>query len=142
MTYLTGRYVIFIIFPLLFGEYLFFRKVYTTPEESYKKFKQYCRIDGVPIMYLKEYSYEKAYTVVKDIYNSTIFVDIVKRNQIRKVDQLERVIKYTFSNVGQTFSTSTLAKYLKSQNRQMDPETVYSYLNNLETAYILHRCSQ
>lgn len=68
--------------------------------------------------------------------------DIVKRNQIRKVDQLERVVKYTFSNVGQTFSAATLSKYLKSQNRQMDPETVYSYLSKLEKAYILHRCSR
>jgi len=47
-----------------------------------------------------------------------------------------------FSNVGQTFSALTLSKYLKSQNRKMDPETVYSYLNKLENAYILHRCSR
>lgn len=141
-TYLTGRYVSFRIFPLSFEEYLFFRKAYTTPEDIYTEFKRYLRMGGFPALQLKEYSYEEAYTVVKDIYNSTIFTDIVKRNQIRKVDQLERVVKYTFSNVGQTFSAATLSKYLKSQNRKMDPETVYSYLNKLETAYILHRCSR
>lgn len=141
-TYLTGRYVSFRIYPLSFEEYLYFRKEYTAPEDIYKEFKRYIRMGGFPALQLKEYSYEEAYTVVKDIYNSTIFTDIVKRNQIRKVDQLERVVKYTFSNVGQTFSAATLSKYLKSQNRQMDPETVYSYLNKLETAYILHRCSR
>ena len=31
--------------------------------------------------------------------DARIFSDIVRRNQIRKVDQLERVVKYTFSNV-------------------------------------------
>mgnify|MGYP006916200931 CR=1 FL=1 len=46
-----------------------------------------------------------------------IFTDIVKRNKIRKVDQLERVVKYTFDNVGQTFSANTLSKYIKSQER-------------------------
>lgn len=97
---------------------------------------------GFPALQLQEFACEEAYTVVKDIYHSTIFTDIVKRNQIRKVDQLERVVKYTFSNVGQTFSATSLSKYLKSQNRQMDPETVYSYLNKLENAYILHRCSR
>lgn len=51
-------------------------------------------------------------------------------------------MKYTFSNVGQLFSVVSLSKYLKSQNRKMDPETVYSYLNKLENAYILHRCSR
>ena len=141
-TYLTGRYVSFRIYPLSFEEYLFFRKEYTAPEDIYKEFRRYIRMGGFPALQLKEYSYEEAYTVVKDIYNSTIFTDIVKRNQIRKVDQLERVVKYTFSNVGQTFSAATLSKYLKSQNRQMDPETVYSYLNKLENAYILHRCSR
>ena len=80
--------------------------------------------------------------MVRDIYNSTIFTDIVKRSQIRKIDQLERIVKYTFSNTGQTFSALSLSKYLKSQNRAMDPETVYNYLSKLESAYILHRCSR
>lgn len=141
-TYLTGRYVSFRIFPLSFGEYLEFRKEYANVEDRYKEFKRYIRMGGFPVLQLQEYGYEEAYTVVKDIYNSTIFTDIVKRNQIRKVDQLERVVKYTFSNVGQTFSAATLSKYLKSQNRKMDPETVYSYLSKLEKAYILHRCSR
>lgn len=141
-TYLTGRYVSFCVFPLSFSEYLSFRKEYTTLGDIYAEFRRYIRMGGFPALQLKEYSYEEAYTVVQDIYNSAIFTDIVKRNQIRKVDQLERVVKYTFSNVGQTFSAASLSKYLKSQNRQMDPETVYSYLNKLENAYILHRCSR
>ena len=93
-------------------------------------------------MQLQEYSLDSAYTVVRDIYNSTIFTDIVKRSQIRKIYQLERILKYTFSNTGQTFSALSLSKYLKSQNRSMDPETVYNYLSKLESANILHRCSR
>lgn len=139
-TYLTGRYVSFRIYPLSFSEYLDFRKTYVCVDDIYKEFFRYVKMGGFPALQIQEYSMDSAYTVVRDIYNSTIFTDIVRRNQIRKVDQLERVIKYTFSNVGQTFSALTLAKYLKSQNRKMDPETVYSYLNKLESAYILHRC--
>ena len=141
-TYLTGRYVSFRIYPLSFSEYLDFRKTYAGIDDIYKEFSRYVKMGGFPALQLQEYSLDSAYTVVRDIYNSTIFTDIIKRNQIRKVDQLERVVKYTFSNVGQTFSALTLSKYLKSQNRQMDTETVYSYLNKLESAYILHRCSR
>lgn len=141
-TYLTGRYVSFRIYPLSFAEYLTFRKTYTESGNIYQEFARYVKMGGFPALQLQDYTFESAYTVVRDIYNSTIFTDIVKRNQIRKVNQLERVVKYTFSNVGQTFSALTLSKYLKSQNRQMDPETVYSYLNKLESAYILHRCSR
>lgn len=82
------------------------------------------------------------YTIVKDIYNSTIFSDIVKRNQIRKIDQLERVVKYTFQNVGNMFSAKSISDYLKAEHRKLDNETVYSYLEKLEKAYLLHRCSR
>jgi predicted AAA+ superfamily ATPase len=78
--------------------------------------------------------------VVRDIYSSTIFTDIVKRNQIRKVDQLERIVKFTFDNIGRTFSAVSISKYLKSENRSIDNETVYSYLRKLADAFILHRC--
>lgn len=141
-TYLTGRYISFRIFPLSFAEYLDFRREICTTANPHTEFLRYLRMGGFPALHLKDYSLEEVYTVVRDIYNSTIFTDIVRRNQIRKVDQLERVVKYTFSNVGQTFSAASLSKYLKSQNRQMDPETVYSYLSKLESAYILHRCSR
>ena len=91
---------------------------------------------------MQEYSQDEVYTIVRDIYNSTIFSDIVKRNQVRKIDQLERVVKYTFSNVGNTFSAKSISDYLKSEKRSLDNETVYSYLEKLEKAYLLHRCSR
>lgn len=141
-THLTGRYVSFQVFPLTFAEYLMFRKEYEEVGAIPAEFARYLRYGGFPAIQLKEYGQDEAYTVIRDIYNSTIFTDIVKRNQIRKVDLLERVVKYTFSNVGQTFSALSLSKYLKSENRSMDPETVYSYLNKLENAYILNRCSR
>lgn len=141
-TYLTGRYVSFQIFPLTFAEYLMFRNEYKEAGAVHTEFARYLRYGGFPAIQLKEYTQDEAYTVVRDIYNSTIYTDIVKRNQIRKVDQLERVVKFTFSNVGKTFSALTLSKYLKSENRSMDTETVYSYLSKLENAYILNRCSR
>ncbi len=91
---------------------------------------------------MQKYSQDEIYTIVRDIYNSTIFSDIVKRNQVRKIDQLERVVKYTFQNVGNTFSAKSISDYLKSERRTLDNETVYSYLEKLEKAYLLHRCSR
>ena len=42
----------------------------------------------------------RSYPIVRDIYNSAIFTDIVRRNHIRKIDQFERVVRYVFNNVG------------------------------------------
>ncbi len=141
-TYLTGRYVSFQVYPLSFEEYLAFRREVTELKNPHQELADYVRLGGFPATHLRAYSQDEVYTIVRDIYNSTIFSDIVRRNQIRKVDQLERVVKYTFSNVGNTFSAKSISDYLKSEKRSIDNETVYSYLEKLEKAYILHRCSR
>lgn len=164
-TYLTGRYITFRIFPLSFLEYLAFRKEYgpggtyenlsnythaqlkkytygELEHNLYSEFARYLRLGGFPAVHLQPYTPDEAYPIVRDIYNSTIFTDIVKRNQIRKVDQLERIVKFAFDNVGRTFSATSISKYLKSENRTIDNETVYTYLTKLESAFILHRCSR
>lgn len=141
-TYLTGRYVTFHIYTLSFDEYLTFKKSYSIIYDIKQEFNQYVRLGGFPATHLQEYSQDEVYTIVRDIYNSTIFSDIVRRNQVKKIDQLERVAKYTFNNVGNTFSAKSISNYLKSEQRKIDNETVYSYLEKLQKAYILHRCSR
>ena len=139
-TYLTGRYVAFRIFTLSFAEYLTFKEQYAPLEDHRIELANYIRLGGFPATHLRAYGESEVYTIIRDIYNSTIFSDIVKRNQIRKIDQLERVVKYAFQNVGNTFSAKSISDYLKAEHRSLDHETVYSYLEKLEAAYLLHRC--
>lgn len=139
-TYLTGRYVTFRIYTLSFEEYLMFKGRYTSLKSNREELAMYIKKGGFPATHLQEYGDDEIYTIVKDIYRSTIFSDIVRRNQIRKVDQLERIVKYAFDNVGNTFSAKSISDYLKSQKRSLDNETVYAYLEKLEKAYLLHRC--
>ena len=141
-TYLTGRYITFHIYTLSFEEYLTFKKSYTTLKDLKQEFSNYVRLGGFPATHLQDYSQDEVYTIVKDIYNSTIFSDIVRRNQIKKIDQLERVVKYTFNNIGNTFSAKSISNYLKTEQRKIDNETVYNYLEKLQKAYILHKCSR
>ena len=141
-TYLTGRYVSFRIFTLSFAEYLEFRKTYAVVEDTKKELWNYIRLGGFPATHLMQYTQDEIYTIVHDIYNSVIFTDIVRRNQIRKVDHLGRVIKYVLDNVGNTFSAKSISDYLKSERRTITNETVYEYLDKLEKAYILHKCSR
>ena len=141
-TYLTGRYIAFEIFPLTFSEYLDFRRSYAQPSDLRTEFARFLRYGGFPAVHLTEYTEDEAYQIVHDIYNSIIFTDIVRRSQIRKTDQLERIVKYMFSTVGQTFSAQSISKYLKNEHRSLDVETIYGYLKKLEGAFILHRCSR
>ena len=141
-TYLTGRYVSFRIYTLSFAEYLKFVQNYRDVTEIHKELVNYVKLGGFPAIHLQEYEEDDTYTIVRDIYNSTIYSDIVRRNQIRKVDQLERIVRFVLNNVGRTFSAQSISRDLKSENRSIDNETVYSYLEKLESAYILHRCSR
>ena len=141
-TYLTGRYVSFRVYTLSFQEYLTFKSQYTSVGDYHTELTEYIRLGGFPAVHLQQYSQDEIYTIVRDIYHSTIYSDIVKRNQIRKVDQLERVVKYIFNNVGNTFSAKSVSDYLKAEHRALDNETVYGYLEKLEKAYLLHRCSR
>lgn len=141
-TYLTGRYIAFYIYTLSFAEYLTFKQQYTSIDNLHTELVNYVRYGGFPATCFKNFTQDEIYTIVRDIYNSTIFSDIVRRNQIRKIDQLERVVKYTFNNIGNTFSAKSISDYLKSEKRSLDNETVYNYLDKLCKAYLLHRCSR
>ena len=141
-TYLTGRYVSFHIYTLSFAEYIDFKSRFTQIDNVRSELVNYIKCGGFPATVLQSYEEDEIYTIVKDIYNSTIFSDIVKRNQVRKVDQLERIVKFAFDNIGNTFSAKSISDYLKSQKRTIDNETVYSYLDKLVKAYILHKCSR
>lgn len=139
-TYLTGRYVSFRVFTLSFAEYFTFKKTYAEIGSPRAELNSYLRLGGFPALHLQPYSDDDVYTIVRDIYNSTVFSDIVRRSQIRRIDQLERIVKFVFDNVGRTFSAKAISDYLKAENRKIDNETVYAYLEKLENAYLIHRC--
>jgi len=140
-TYLAGRYVEFHINTLSFSEYLIFKQHRTNSEikDIYGEFDFFMRMGGFPALHTSEYSFETAYKVVYDIYSSIILRDTVQRYNIRDVELLERVIKYVFDNIGNKFSAKNVVDYFKSQQRKIDLNTVYNYLNALEGAFLIHR---
>jgi len=141
-TYLTGRITTIPVWTLSFSEYLNFKKRYMEVGRAKDELYNYLEFGGFPATHLRKMERADIYTMIKDIYNTVIFNDIVKRNQIRKVDLLERIVKFTFANVGSIFSSNSISKYLKSENRKIDVETVYSYLEKLSGAHILEKCSR
>ena len=140
-SYLTGRYIAFRIFTLSFEEYLTFRKTLLgESREPREALTDYLRLGGFPSTHLTSYTADELYAIVRDIYNATVFSDIVRRNRIRKIDQLERVVRYAINNIGNVFSAKSVSDYLKSEHRSLNIETLYNYLGQLEKAYLIHRC--
>jgi predicted AAA+ superfamily ATPase len=152
-TLLSGRYVQFTIRPLSFAEYLDFVQI---PAGTSGKAKgrrladrrpggdgvsliwEYIRLGGFPgIHYLKDMNSDLVYKVVSDIFSAVILKDVMRRNAIRNVDMLERIIKFLFDNVGNQVSARSISDYFKSQGRKVSVDTILEYVTALETACLL-----
>ncbi len=139
-TYIAGRYVEIKVYPLSFSEYLTFREARTGEKtvDIRREFIEFVRMGGFPVIHTAQYSYNDAYKIINDIYASAVLRDTVERNNIRNIELLERIVKFVFDNIGNIFSAKKVADYFKSQQRKVDINTVYNYLNDLESAFIIH----
>lgn len=138
-TYLGGRYVEFTIYPFSFAE---FTELYRTvfPDESVQEcFKKYILCGGMPYLANIQYIDTPARQYLKDLFSSVQLKDIVKRNNIRSVDLLERIIAYVMANIGNTFSAASLAKFFKSEKRIVAPETILNYIKYCCEAYLFYQ---
>lgn len=144
-TFLAGRYVELTIYTLSFQEFLSFKSHYSQQAIEQDRsslltaFNEYLRKGGFPVIHIADYEQDTIDKIVQDIYDSVILRDTVQRHKIRDVELLERVVKYAFDNIGNTFSGKNVADYFKSQQRNLNVNTVYNYLQALESAFILHR---
>lgn len=139
-THIAGRYIEIPIYTLSFLEYIEFRKHYTNKDENVNElFENYLKLGGFPVIHSSDYTAESTYKIVYDIYSSVILRDTIQRYKIRDTELLERIIKFVFDNVGNTFSGKNVADYFKSQQRKLDINTVYNYLNALEGAFIIYK---
>ena len=138
-TYLGGRYVEFVIYPFSFGEYLESRKQSEDDISISEEFKAYIDFGGMPFLINLNEDREASMQYLRDVYNSVILKDVVKRNNIRDVELLERIITFVMANVGHTFSARSVSNYLKSENRKVAAETVLNYIKACQDAYLFYR---
>ena len=138
-TYLGGRYVEFVIYPFSFGEYLESRRISEGDISISVEFKTYIDFGGMPFLVNLNKDREASVQYLRDVYNSVILKDVVKRNNIRDVELLERIITFVMANVGHTFSARSVSNYLKSENRKVSAETVLNYIKACEEAYLFYR---
>jgi len=130
-TYIAGRYVTLVIYPFSFLEFKAVSADYT--------FDEYIQHGGMPFLSSINFESTISKNYLQDVFNSVMLKDIVKRNNIRDVDLLERIISYSLANVGKSFSATSISKFFKAEHRTVAPETILNYLKWCEEAYLLYR---
>lgn len=137
-THLAGRYVEISIFPFSFQEIITLRdiKKYSETEQA---FRHFIRFGGFPFIHRNQLDARAALDYLEDLYNSIILKDIVHRYGIRDVALFEKIMQYLMENMGNTFSSNYLIKYLKQERRSISNETIYNYIAYAEESLLLNR---
>ncbi len=136
-TFLSGRYVKFLILPFSFAEYAGM----LGQKQDKPTFLAYLSSGGLPeLFHLEDDESKRLY--LSAIYDTVILRDIVQRHQIRDIALLKDIVAFIANNISNLVSISNLVNYFNSQKRKTNYETVAQYLIYLEQAYIIHRCER
>lgn len=74
--------------------------------------------------------------------DTVVLNDTARHLKLRDISLLQRLIAYLFSSTGYLFSTNKVVGVLKSSGRTTSSETVDSYIDALEKAYVLSETQQ
>lgn len=141
-TYLAGRYVEFVIYPFSFEEFIEQLLLIEPHLNAQECFKKYLLLGGMPYLGQLNYDINASKQYLSDLYNSVELKDIVKRNNIRDVDLLERLLGYMTMNIGTTFSANSISKYLKNEGRKLTNDTVLNYINYAINSFLVYKAGR
>lgn len=139
-TLLSGRYVSFRIAPFSFKEVVELKNLQTN-EEIKQEFLEYILWGGMPQRF--EFPNEESMkTFLKDIFNSIVLKDIVKRYNIKNVTIFERIMEYLVTNPSQVFSIKNMLAEFEKENIPISTKTVYESLDYAEASMLMIKASE
>lgn len=134
-TVLSGRYVLFRIYPLSYKEY-----ISLTNRDGYdlNSFWDYANWGGLPnrcefnnTTDIKNY--------LHSVYDSIILRDVVRRLNLKDTFLFDLILQYLIETMGREFSSENIINYLKNENKSISNETLYTYVDALCRALIVER---
>ena len=137
-TFLSGRYVELKMLPLSFQEFCTGLDKGTKTE----KFNKFMEMGSFPYTLKFSQHEREVKEYLRDIYNTVLLKDIVKRLKISDVTSLESVAKFIFHNIGSIVSPTKIANTMKSIGKGVDQKTVDKYIKGLCDSLILYEVSR
>jgi predicted AAA+ superfamily ATPase len=138
-TLLSGRYVELKMLPLSFKE---FSLGVGGGGSKTEKFNRYMEMGSFPYILKYNRNEQEAKEYLKDIYNTVLLKDIVKRLKISDVSGLESVTKFMFHNIGSIVSPTKIANTMKSAGKGAYQKTVDKYVKGLCDSLILYEATR
>ena len=139
-THIAGRYVSFRITPFTFKEACELLNI-SDRQGQENEFSDYIKWGGLPQRFMQTDD-ESRKIYLKDVYDSIVIKDIIKRYNIKDIDLLNRIVTYILTTPSQTFSPENLKRYFESESRNVSLETLYNYLDYIIRANLISKAER
>lgn len=134
---LSEKYVEFEIQPFTFSE---FKKAFENMELSKENlFYKFIQLGGLPFLKYFDLDETPSFEYLNDIYNTVLVKDVLQYNNIRDVDLFNHIFSYVLTNIGQSFSASSIKTYLKNKNKNISVDTILNYLEYCNIAFLIKK---
>ena len=119
------------MYPLSFSEFM---SCYDG--NKYDGWNEYITYGGIPLVVLAETDEQKM-TLLDNLFQETYISDIVKRNKIRNVGEMEALLDVLASAIGALTNPNKLQKTFKSiNNSKITATTITKYIEYLEDDFL------
>lgn len=134
-TVLSGRYVLFNIYPLSYKEFVKLTKKEAKSEETFWDFVKW---GGLPNRtQFTDESNIKDY--LHSVFDSIILRDVVERLGLKDTVLFDLLLQYIVDITGRQFSAENVVNFLKSEGKSVSTETIYTYLDALCKALMIKK---
>ena len=134
-TVLSGRYVLFNIYPLSYKEFTELSLKDPKSEETFWNFVKWGglpnRVEFTDEVNIKDY--------LHSVFDSIILRDVVERLGLKDIVLFNLLLQYIIDTTGREFSADNVIKFLKNEGRSVSTETLYIYLDALCKALIINK---
>lgn len=127
-TLLSGRYVEFKMYSLVFSEFKSFISSKDRGNTIGEQFDAFLKFGGFPGIHHMELNDPVIRQYLQSIYNSVLLKDVIVRNNIRDAAMLDVISKYLIDNSGKITSAKSISDFMKSQKRKVSVDTVLNYI--------------
>lgn len=138
-TYITGRYVTIDVYPFSFREFCPAYLAVNPSATERMAFSAYVTQGGFPFQDALGFESDASIKYLEDLLSTILLKDIVRRNNIRDVDLLERLAQYAAAEEGHLMSIKGISDFLKSERRKTSPDTISNYMNATEKAFLFYK---
>lgn len=134
-TVLSGRYVLFNIYPLSYKEFIELTGKEARSEETFWDFVKW---GGLPNRtQFTDESNIKDY--LHSVFDSIILRDVVERLGLKDTILFDLLLQYIVDTTGRQFSAENVMNFLKNEGKNVSTDTLYVYLEALSKALMIKK---